>query len=396
MSFEIGYVRRGILFSVILSMICIILHVISHHYFGKIQLNDNIPKSEIVFQHPYIASITICIGVKKGGTSSLNHYLSDMGSIATFLNMESHYFDNNKYITSNMSDTINKINKHGSKYYIRQLSSLFKRTIKRNNFYKTPSYIIWPHISVIISDKYMKYGTKIVAALRDPNKRYISDYYHTKIWYTEITRFKNIDELVFEHSNKSRIIHEFNNKLDVLYYQYLNEVNNKTDILLEVVRVYEYSIYKIIKYKPRYRHWESYHEYIWFHSCYAPQILTWMYYINGFNTKNEYLSNSFKVFQSEKLFNTTTLIDTLKYLKCYIEYHNYIHNDYHGYLNDCIIKSSKSNTNNIIYYHLNNASQDTTLINSNMFDVCNKWLIHLLEHEFKHILLTPFDWNLWK
>jgi Sulfotransferase domain len=111
----------------------------------------------------------IIIGVQKGGTTSLHHYLASSASVLSGVTKEVHYFDQNY--------------PEGQGWYRANFSlSLSKRflEVKNQRVYvtgeATPNYFFYPQVPGRIAE--LLPNVKLILLLRNPVDRALSQYYH--------------------------------------------------------------------------------------------------------------------------------------------------------------------------------------------------------------------------
>ena len=90
--------------------------------------------------------------------------------------------------------------------------------------------------------KYIQYGTKIYLVIRNPIKRYISAYYHSKKIFHRIKKIETIDRLIDIHSGSKNIV-KFNTDLMMLHERYLRDKSKKWEIFAKVVQLYQNIVY---------------------------------------------------------------------------------------------------------------------------------------------------------
>ena len=131
----------------------------------------------------FLRHLTLCIGVQKGGTSSLQKTLRETADIYA-PQSEAHYFDWNlvrqPHGMDSFDDAIRSFYTYGLSQvgYIEHLKLYTKNTSKPLLFAKTPSNILYPHAAYLVSKLAVTQGTKLILLLRDPSARFVSSYFH--------------------------------------------------------------------------------------------------------------------------------------------------------------------------------------------------------------------------
>ncbi len=167
----------------------------------------------------------IIIGAQKAGTTSLFYYLSQHPQLVPSIRKEVHYFDGGLDPTSD--DFL-----RGEKWY----RAHFPRTkeIKSSDvvFEATPSYLYHPEVPNRIHD--LIPSVKMIALLRNPTERAISQYFHEKRKNQEnlpimdaLLAEEDRLKLILERKNyKDSAFFRFSYKLRGHYYEQLNRFFN--------------------------------------------------------------------------------------------------------------------------------------------------------------------------
>ena len=390
-------------------------------------------------QHHYdqfINHLTLCIGVQKGGTSSLLKTLHHTNQISTSP-VELHYFDwklsKHEHDMDSFHHALNSFYLNGlsvKKFINILLSRIRYQELTDNNnthltiFEKTPSNILYPHIAYILAHDMIKYGLKIIILLRNPIKRFISSYFHEKqhlniyqqlnktyLWNNGINGY--INNIIYNDKiNGNQSFVKFNNDINELYDQYF-AIDSKQLILMKMVERYKEFLYFYIKtyniksIKGRSRINKHMHSlyifyFIWIRSCYSPQIITWLYYIEKLN--NNYYSkkykHSLKIIQSEQYYDYNTFHKTINYLLCYMHFNIDNNDNYQKWINQCVEKDIY-NSIDIKEIELNSKTKDFKPNKqqidklNNSFSICNKWLYLLFQQKYDYVILENFNWTLW-
>lgn len=167
----------------------------------------------------------IIIGAQKAGTTSLFYYLSQHPQLVPSIRKEVHYFDGGLDPTSD--DFL-----RGEKWY----RAHFPRTkeIKSSDvvFEATPSYLYHPEVPNRIHN--LIPSVKMIALLRNPTERAISQYFHEKRKNQEnlpimdaLLAEEDRLKLILERKNyKDSAFFRFSYKLRGHYYEQLNRFFN--------------------------------------------------------------------------------------------------------------------------------------------------------------------------
>ena len=87
---------------------------------------------------------------------------------------------------------------------------------------KTPVYALFPHISYIITNDFIKYGAKIIYLIRNPVKRLISNCWHSGQFVNGRQIPKYLDAIVYNDTfNKDNSIHSYRMDLQNMYHEYI-------------------------------------------------------------------------------------------------------------------------------------------------------------------------------
>ena len=112
--------------------------------------------------------------------------------------------------------------------------------------------------------------------------------------------------------------------------------------------------------------------------------------------------HSFKIIQSEQLFNPLTFQDKMALLICYIQYNN-INNykTYNEWMNECVIQKQNHakydqahRGSRLQTYNYTPSAQDLYSW-SDSLNICTKWLKILIDVEYPFVILGDFEWNVW-
>ena len=370
-----------------------------------------------------IHHLTMCIGVQKSGTTSLSKALRYLDK--TLLpEKELHYFDweisKYKHGLDTFDEAIhtfyekglsirNFVSKLPIAEYLYNYDHDREKTENVTFFEKTPINILYPHVAYIIANDMIRYGVKIIILLRNPVKRFISGYFHEKArtdFYEPLNATflweKGIDGYINDIIYRNPKIIKFNKDITEMYGNYLQSQDNSNsqDLILQTfVQGYNHFIYDIIRsyddsVKPFTHFWYFFY-FIWIRSCYSPQIMTWIYYIQKMNFDIKY-KHSIKIIQSERYYDHDTFHKTMAYLLCYMNY-NIDNRDYNKWMDECIkanrwnFKQFKSNSKT---KHFKPDQAQIIALNES-YTMCNKWLHLLLDQKYHHMLLHGFEWDLW-
>eukprot|EP01084_Bolivina_argentea_P295968 509674_1 len=267
-----------------------------HHQNGTLY-NYTLAKDESDQYLWFYPTLTINIGVQKAGTTSVQKKLQFTHHNHIYATKGIHYLcpRSPDYKTNNLSI---------SEYIERilQLSSSSQHQSPNHKHYyftKTPSFSIYAHVARLITGAMVPYGTKILIFLRHPRKRFISGYFeaHSQNKY-------EINEVIDAIFNYDTTVHgdnsltAFNSYLDTLYDEYVTNGGGDTKNFVQIVDRFEQLIY----YYENLNHMDG-KALIWLRSCYPPQVLTWLYYMDSLGTEYKHL---FKIVQSEQLFDQNT------------------------------------------------------------------------------------------
>ena len=379
----------------------------------------------------FLSHLTIGLGVQKSGTHSVRYILGKVIDVFTS-DIELHYFDqrfikykhdldsfnnsiNSFYSNGNnltnfiklLKSTLDKYNRYRGKYW--QQHNLTEKFI----FTKTPINILYPHIAYIICKDFIKYGVKLLVFLRNPIKRFISGYRHETMyqphksynifnkrhhWNDSIDGY--LQNYVYnDQINGNNSISQFRDDLNKFYIEYIDNDMDEM-VLMKIMDRYKQFLYFFVsKYNdfPKSKNSLFLYYFIWIRSCYAPQILQWIYYIETLNKDKKY-KHSIKIIQSEQYFDSEGFHDTMNNLLCYIHF-NIDNNNYNEWMTDCLNKDLYDSSS-VKSKKLNSASQQfkptpkqIELIN-NSYNTCNKWLYLLLNDRYSFMIMGHFNWSL--
>ena len=138
---------------------------------------------------------------------------------------------------------------------------------------------------------------------------------------------------------------------------------------------------------------------IWLRTCYAPQIYTWLYYIQQLNEESKY-QHSFKIIQAERYFNDDTFHQTLNSILCYIHY-DINDENYNEWMTQCT-QNDNYNAKSMDEQKANSKTKkfepklsQIELISAS-FKSCNKWLEDIIDWKSEqYLILDQFNLDLW-
>ena len=162
------------------------------------------------------------------------------------------------------------------------------------------------------------------------------------------------------------------------------------DKMIDVYKKFLYSLVERKTNKIRGFTYNTYQNLEWIRSCYSPQLITWIRYIEMLNDNVRY-KNSFKIVQTEQL------SFSLKHIICYIYYHYELNTNYTKYMSNCsknqlIIEPKHKHKRKYWYTYPTQELIDSLDIS---FKQCTKWLKILIDNKYSYLILNSFDWNLW-
>ena len=372
----------------------------------------------------FLRHLTINIGVQKAGTGTIQDLLRLYNSdIVT--TKELHYFDSmtkfcraKKYRASlqkTLKYCVYRINKGLSSTYghIDSLKTFYSeeyyKKYKIENmsddqifiYEKTPKYIIYPHAAYLIASDFIKYGTKIIVLLRNPTKRFISGYFQEVTTKQERANYsieRYIDNFVYKKVSGKYNLVKFREDLRKLSVNYavLRNPTKQVKILKRVVYLFQKLVYNFKG------HGLNFHR-VWTRSCYGPQIIMWLYYIEKMNKLLKY-KHSFKIIQFEQMFDINSFHDVMNNIFCYIHYNVMDHNinDYNEWMTECV-DNDMYNAIKIEQIHKGSKTpNDFKLTKDRMeqisesFICCNQWLYSIIDLKSNYVILHEFDRALWE
>eukprot|EP01083_Nonionella_stella_P080718 221912_1 len=344
-----------------------------------------------------IRRLTICIGVQKSGTSSLQQLIKQATDVVQFRQgkpmSELHYFD--FFVMKVSRQALNSFDKAIHYYDYGCLSNqgymqnlIGKQSHSSYFFEKTPIYVLYPHIAYIMAHDMIQYGTKVILLLRNPVHRFVSGYFQ---------------ELSLSKHN--RLPSDWNRSLDVYledvistFAEYISDLermcsNVNGSTVSDMVRRYTELVY----FYSRMRDVLKRFYFVWIRSCYGPQIITWLYYI-GMATESKH---SMKVVQSEVYFKDTE--ETTNHILCYIHY-DVGDANYSEWMSECVKENRYYHAQGSVNPEAKNSQRRTSFALSEQqrqrlsssFDICNKWLRVILDSaQYVDLMMLPFNWSLW-
>ena len=377
----------------------------------------------------------ILIGAQKCGTESLLKTMQSIPEIHA-VKRELHYFD--ECSATNPPHSYNKslnqfwnISKCRKQKYKHKLKNTMSGKLRKNSSYldsiyifeKTPVYIMHPHIAEIVTNEFVKYGTKIFALFRNPSKRLISGLFQLFFGVKSSENYKNktreaaVEEInkficvwtAYTDSFKSYCSSNYNlflvnnlitNKMNALNVE-LNELYNSyqngsfygdvDDILSILNRIYVDVLYWTQNQEHKFGDYRS-----WLRGQYALQCAVWLHRIRKLKSKK----HSFKIIQSEQLFfSGDSFQRTLLYLKCFVHSVDVADDEYDEWMQQCV---ENNENEQYVRYNINSMTSRHSLdpILQKMLDesykVSNKWLKLLIDELCPDIVLHgKWKWKLW-
>eukprot|EP01083_Nonionella_stella_P127705 386864_1 len=339
-----------------------------------------------------IRRLTICIGVQKSGTSSLQQLIKQATDVVQFRRqgkVELHYFD--RILMEVSGDALNSFDNAMYYYDYGCLSNegymqtlIGNRTLPqhRHSFYfyeKTPIYVLYPHIAYIMAHDMIQYGTKVILLLRNPVNRFVSGYFH---------ELRHMHQLPYSRWNRSldayledvvNTFAEYRGDLEAIYGTKTLHLNAST--MSDIVRQYTELVYFYSRMTEAFKRFY----FVWIRSCYGPQVITWLYYINmAAQLQTLETKHSMKIVQSEVYFKETD--DTTNHILCYIHY-SVADVNYSEWMKECVKQNRYYHTKGSgkIEHKASNTMPSFELLEkqrqqlSRSFDICSKWLRIVLD-----------------